>query len=317
MPKPPQNRREFKSLCDIVETLRGPEGCPWDKEQTHESLVKFAIEETYELAEAIEARKKLGSSSRAQDEEIKAELGDVLLQVVLHSEIARQEGRFDIGDVIENLNEKMIRRHPHVFSDVKVSDSGDVIANWQKIKEKEKAQSGRKRTPSEALQTPKGLPALMEADKIGGKTKKFGFDWTDVKDVLTKVKEEVSELEEALERWSESGSSSGSGSGSGDDDGSFASRKVPGLSEVISHPQKEELKEAISREIGDALFSLAQLARHLGFDPEQSLRTTNQRFRRRFRNMLDAVGGDLDVFTKLSGDEKEELWTQAKRTESE
>lgn len=278
MPKPPLNRREFKALCDVVEALRGEDGCPWDKEQTHESLVKFAIEETYELAEAIEGRK--GS------EEIKAELGDVLFQVVLHSEIARQEGRFDIGDVIEGLNEKMIRRHPHVFSDVKVSNSKDVIANWQKIKEQERAQSPNRPT-SEALQTPKGLPALMEADKIGGKTKKFGFDWTDVKDVLAKVKEEISELEEALEKRLSS-------------DGK---------------DREHDLNEALSSEIGDTLFSLAQLARHLRIDPEQSLRTTNQRFRRRFQQMLEAVGGDVDAFSQLSGDEKEELWIEAKKKE--
>lgn len=268
MPRPPHNRREFEALCEIVQTLRGQEGCPWDREQTHESLVKFVIEETFELAEAIE-------SQTHDDNDLKGELGDVLFQVVLHSEIARQEGRFDIADVIEGLNEKMIRRHPHVFSDVKVSDSEDVIANWQKIKADEKAEH---KDPTDPLHTPKGLPALMEAEKIGGKTKKFGFDWTKLKDVLEKVKEEIGELEEALDTQD---------------------------------------KDSISSEIGDTLFSLAQLARHLKIDPEQSLRMTNLRFRKRFQHMLDAVGGDTENFTKLSGDEKERLWSEAKHDESD
>lgn len=276
MPRPPQNQRDFKALCEVVQALRGKDGCPWDREQTHESLVKFAIEETFELAEAIESQPK-------DDKALKSELGDVLFQVVLHSEIARQEGRFDIADVIQGLNEKMIRRHPHVFSDVKVSGSEEVVANWQKIKAAEKANKGRK--SGAVLDTPKGLPALMEADKIGGKTKKLGFDWSEVKDVLAKVKEEVEELEEALNEWQTDGS------------GDAGRDKV-----------------AVASEIGDVLFSVAQLARHLEIDAEQSLRMTNQRFRRRFQFMLDAVGGDIESFTSLTADEKEKLWSEAKRS---
>lgn len=266
MPKPPQNRREFNSLLDVVQSLRGPEGCPWDREQTHESLVRFAIEETYELAEALE-------NPNSSDKELIGELGDVLFQVVLHSEIARQEKRFDIFDVIQNLNEKMIRRHPHVFSDVKVSDSEEVIQNWQKIKEKEKNSSSNE--GESPLKTPPGLPSLMEASKIGSKTKKFGFDWNEVSQVLHKVREEIDEIEEVLDS-----------------------------------------KEKVSKEIGDALFSLAQLARHLNLDPETSLRKTNQRFRRRFDFMLNECQGDLEQFSNLSAEEKEKLWEKAKTQES-
>lgn len=260
MPKPPSNLRTFESLLEIIKELRGENGCPWDKEQTHQSLARFAIEEAYELVEAIE--------SEYGDSELKGELGDVLLQVVLHSEIARQESRFDIYDVIETLAQKMVRRHPHVFSDIKVTKKEEVISNWEAIKKSE-----RKEAPS-PLATPTGLPALMEAEKIGKKTEKFGFDWHEIKDVLGKVKEEVGEIEGALQ-----GSS----------------------------------KEDIASEIGDALFSLAQLARHLSIDPEQSLRETNSRFRARFHLMLEEVQGDDVAFTALSDEEKEASWTRAKK----
>ena len=270
MPHPPDNRREFESLLEVVTALRGKDGCPWDREQTHESLAKFAIEESFELVEAIESPLK-------DDLALKGELGDVLFQVVLHSEIARQEGRFDINDVIETLCEKMIRRHPHVFGDVNVKDSAEVIKNWQQIKALENSREGVSESP---LKTPQGLPALMTAQKIGSKTKDFGFDWSEVDQVLEKVKEEVRELEEEV---------------------ALAFSSVD--------------REKIEAEIGDCLFSLAQLARHLKIDSEGALRKTNQRFRGRFDFMLSAVGGDVKKFTELSGEEKESLWEKAKASE--
>src|SRR5437868_4758688 len=147
MPNPPKNLREFGSLLKVVEFLRGPNGCPWDKEQTHASLTRYAIEEAFELAEAIDG---------GTDALLKEELGDVLFQAVLHAEIARQEGRFDIFDVIETLNEKMVRRHPHVFADVKADTSSEVLKNWADIKAREKGGAN-----PHAFNIPKDFPSLL------------------------------------------------------------------------------------------------------------------------------------------------------------
>ncbi len=182
MPKPPENLREFAGLLKVVEHLRGPDGCPWDKEQTHQTLTRFAIEEAHELGEAIDAR---------DEKAIRDELGDLLLQVVLHSEIASQEKRFDINDVIQNISEKMVRRHPHVFADVVAKTSEDVLDNWAEIKAKEK---GHK----DPFDIPKGLPALLRAHKIGEKTKKVAFDWDNADQCWDKVEEEMGELKEAV-----------------------------------------------------------------------------------------------------------------------
>ncbi len=271
MPQPPKNTREFSSLLEVVKALRGPKGCPWDKEQNHQSLTRYAIEEAFELCEAIDQLEKEGSESshRALIEE----LGDLLFQVVLHAEVARQEERFEIADVIEAINSKMIRRHPHVFSDLEVSGTEEVIKNWSQIKAEEK-KTLKPESQQKPFDVPGALPALLRAHKIGEKTKALNFDWPDWSSVLDKVDEELGELKEALE------------------------------SEGLER-QKEEL--------GDVLFSLAQLARHLGIDPEQALRQTNQRFEGRFvcaRQMAQEQGLD---WLSLGPKALEELWTQAKK----
>lgn len=264
--KPPENLREFQSLVEVIEILRGPTGCPWDKQQTHTSLTRFAIEEAHELAEAIDSNDM---------DEVKKELGDLLLQVVLHAEIARQNGTFKISDVIESLNEKMVRRHPHVFSDVKVSDANEVTENWEQIKQREK--SGKK-ISDEAFSfgLPTSLPSLLGSFKIGEKTKKYNFDWPDVPPVIAKVKEELSELEEAIQ--------------SGD---------------------KNHCKE----ELGDLLFSVAQVARHLDIDPEQALRKTNKKFEKRFQKMVAYAGGDENTLRTMSASELETLWERSKKSQ--
>lgn len=184
MPKAPENLREFAGLIKVVESLRGPDGCPWDKEQTHQTLTRFAIEEAHELAEAIDS----GDSG-----EIRDELGDVLLQVVLHSEIARQDGRFDIHDVVQAIGEKMVRRHPHVFGDVVAENSEVVLKNWAEIKAAEK---GGEAKP--LFDVPKNMPALLRAVKIGEKTKKVDFDWDNPAQCWDKVSEELKELQDAV-----------------------------------------------------------------------------------------------------------------------
>jgi tetrapyrrole methylase family protein/MazG family protein len=182
MPKAPDNLRDFASLVKVVEHLRGPDGCPWDKEQNHSTLTRFAIEEAHELSDAIDS----GDQKAICDE-----LGDLLLQVVLHAEIARQENRFDIHDVIQSISEKMVRRHPHVFADVKAATSEEVLDNWAEIKAKEK---GHK----DPFDIPKGLPSLLRAHKIGEKTKKVAFDWENADQCWDKVIEELGELQEAV-----------------------------------------------------------------------------------------------------------------------
>jgi tetrapyrrole methylase family protein / MazG family protein len=185
MPQAPDNLREFSSLLSVVETLRGPHGCPWDKEQTHQTLTRFALEETAELIEAMDAGDLPG---------MREELGDVLLQVLLNTEIARQMGEFNIEDVIEGIAQKLVRRHPHVFANVKVKDSDEVLKNWHEIKKEEKSS----RPLSGGL--PTGLPALIASQKIGEKTKRHRFDWTVISQVVAKVDEELLELKDAMKQ---------------------------------------------------------------------------------------------------------------------
>lgn len=272
MPQPPKNLKDFNSLLQIIADLRGPGGCPWDKDQTHRSLTPYAIEETHELVEAIE---------QGDDDHMREELGDVLFQVVLHSQLASERKKFSMTDVIETVSEKLVRRHPHVFSDTKVSGSGEVVANWDQIKKLEAAnkdKSGNKNKKAKVIDIPEGLPALQRASKIGDKTKKVNFDWTEVKSVLTQLKEEIAELEEAME---ESVSP-----------------------ESFSH---------MSHEMGDVLFSAAQLSRHLNIEPETSLREANRRFLVRFEKMFEMSGLSIEAFTALPQDEKEKIWGQVKK----
>lgn len=180
--------KEFEELVRTVAILRSPGGCPWDKEQTHDSLKKYAIEETYEVIEAIES----GDPKKIEDE-----LGDLLLQVLLHAQIASESEQFDIGDVCRVIREKLQRRHPHVFADVEISGVEDVLYNWEQIKKGEPGYDQRK---SVLDGVPKSLPALMRAAEISKKAARTGFDWPDVDSILDKLREETRELEEAINR---------------------------------------------------------------------------------------------------------------------
>lgn len=245
----------FQQLVEIVKKLRGPDGCPWDKAQTHKTLTPYAIEEAHELEEAIE---------NDDTENMKEELGDLLFQSVLHSEIARQNGDFDIDDVLQHLNHKMVSRHPHVFADTKVKDSDEVLVNWEKIKDSEKK--------TDPFAIPKSFPALLKAQKIGKKTNKLDFDWLTSTEVLAKVHEELTETQEAI-------------------------------------AAKDSAK--IEEEIGDLLFTVAQLARHLNIDAEKSLRLANQKFVDRFQGMLKLAPD----FAQRTREQKEILWNQVKKEE--
>lgn len=266
MIQPPKDLTQFESLLQIVEDLRGPHGCPWDKEQNHHTLAPYAIEEAHELAEAIEA---------GDEPEMITELGDLLLQVVIHSEIGRQENRFTINEVIESISSKMVRRHPHVFSDTKVTDSNEVLNNWSKIKAKEKAAKANK---EEAMRfdISLNLPSLFRSHKIGDKTKRERFDWPNANEVLHKVDEELAELKE-----------------------------------VMNQPGDLD-RDRLEHELGDLLFSVAQLARHLNLEAEQCLRTTNARFEKRFFTMKKRIAESGRDYESLSTDELEQEWQKTK-----
>jgi tetrapyrrole methylase family protein / MazG family protein len=258
----------FTELVDVVARLRGPGGCPWDREQTSASLRACLLEECYEVLDAID---------RADVGELRAELGDLLLQIVFQSQVAAESGHFSIEDVIAEVIAKMVRRHPHVFAGATVADSAEVLRNWSRIKAEERAARGPAADPSVLSGLPPALPALHAAARIGEKTSRVGFDWPSPAAALAKVHEEIRELEEAL--------------ASGD-----ASR--------------------IEHELGDALFALASVARLAEHSPEMALRQALERFGRRFRAMealLRNRGGDIHAATAA---ELDALWNEAKRLES-
>ena len=235
----------------IMSRLRGPGGCPWDREQTFDSIKKYTLEETYEVFDAIERRAW---------PELKDELGDLLLQVLFYAQMASEAGYFDIGDVAANLNAKLIRRHPHVFPVegrlTEAKDAGTVLRNWEQIKREEKAVTGEEAKPASGLDgIPRSMPAMLEAGKLGSRAAKVGFDWPDADGILAKLHEEIAELQ--VEMGDES-----------------AARQ-----------------NAVEEELGDLLFTAINLARHLKVDAESALRLANAKFRRRFRAMEARAGG--------------------------
>lgn len=263
MNTPPSNLKSFESIVQVMKTLRSPTGCPWDREQTHKSITSCALEEVCELIDAIETE---------NEENLIEELGDVLLQVIFHAEIARQADRFDIYDVIEKLNQKLISRHPHVFSDKAVKTTEDALKNWNDMKSSEK-----KTTPkTEGFGVPLSLPALQRADKIGKKTKKLKFDWEKASDAMESVESEVQEFKEAMESG-----------------------------------QIENMQD----EFGDVLFTLVQVARHLGIDSEQALRGTNQKVENRWIGMKKIAKSSGLKFEDLPTEKLEELWKEVKKLE--
>jgi len=275
----------FGQSAAIMARLRAPGGCPWDREQSFDTIRKYTLEETYEVFDAIERR---------DFPHLAEELGDLLLQVLFYAEMAANEGHFTIADVLDHLNRKLVRRHPHVFGDEAAREAGNnavvdveaagsaegVLRNWDQIKAAEKAPRANMRDePGEAESRldsiSRGMPALLEAAKLGGKAQKAGFDWPEWRDLLPKIAEETAELEAEA--------------ASGD----------------------SARKPAIEAELGDLLFTVVNLGRHLGVDAEMALRGCNLRFRERFREMERASSRPLE---ELAPQELEELWAAAKRT---
>jgi MazG family protein len=256
----------FARLVEIMARLRSPEGCPWDREQTFDTIKPYLLEETYEVMDAIDARDWDGLAD---------ELGDLLLQVVFFSQMAKEEGRFDVTDAIEAINSKLIRRHPHVFADGDAKTSDEVLRKWDEIKATEKASKPK---PKGLLAgVPRSLPALMEARQISGRAAGAGFDWSNVDQVLDKLKEELAELDGA---------------------------------------RKTGSADALQDEIGDLLFVIVNIARFLKVDPEQALRGTNSKFRRRFEHVEKGLEAQGKSPREASIEEMESLWQEAKSLES-
>lgn len=263
----PTPGQAFDRLAQIVARLRAPDGCPWDREQTHQSLRTHLLEETYETLDAIE---------RNDTDNLREELGDLTLQPLLHAQIAADEGRFDIVDVLEEISDKLVRRHPHVFGDVQAHDSAQVLSNWEAIKQAEKA----RQIPDQSTLMPSildditpTLPSLMLALKVSKKAARVGFEWPDVEGVVAKLREETDELEVALQQ--------------GD-----ATR--------------------INEELGDLLFTAVNIARWQKLDPELALRDMVTRFGTRFRFMETQARARGLELSQLSPEEWDALWNEAK-----
>jgi ATP diphosphatase len=262
--------RDISRLIEIMAALRTPgSGCPWDLEQTYETVAPYTLEEAYEVADAI---------ARGRLDELRDELGDLLLQVVFHARMAEEEGRFDFGGVVEAITTKMIRRHPHVFADAEGKTIAHVQGMWEQIKAEEKAERGEA-APSGALAgVPAALPALTRALKLQNKAGRVGFDWNDPRAVLAKIREEADEIEAEIE----AGDTARAGA-----------------------------------EVGDLLFAVVNLARHMEADPEGVLRGTNAKFERRFASIEKALAARGKTPEQSTLAEMDALWDDAKAAEKE
>ena len=282
-----------------MERLRAPGGCPWDREQTFDSIKPYTLEETYEVLEAIDQR---------DWHELAGELGDLLLQVLFYAEMAKEQSSFSIDDVLERLSNKLIHRHPHVFGDVKADSSAEVKRNWEALKVEERKRSAKAQAGPEARAPEKhsilagvssAMPAMLEASKLSSRAAQAGFDWPNVEGLFEKLKEETIELREQLKEFPTPGPRP-------------QSRGVAGSGRV---PITESLQSRLEEEVGDLFFVLVNVARYLSVDPESALRKTNRKFKRRFQWMeeqLHATGRSAD---QASMEELESLWQKAKAHE--
>ncbi|HZP62723.1 MAG TPA: nucleoside triphosphate pyrophosphohydrolase [Terriglobales bacterium] len=288
-------------MVSIMARLRAPGGCPWDREQTFDSIKPYTLEETYEVLEAIDNR---------DWDELPGELGDLLLQVLFYSEMAKEQGSFSIDDVLERLSTKLVDRHPHVFGNVKADTSSEVLRNWEALKAEEKKKrlegGGGKAAAPEAQPgsvlagVSSAMPALLEAHKLSSRAARVGFDWPNIDGLFEKLDEEVSELQEELQDFPPPGPTPpGSGvAGSGRDE--------------IS----DDLRSRLEEELGDLFFVLVNIGRYLSLDPESSLKKTNRKFKRRFQWMEEQLRSAGRTPQDVSIEDLENLWQQSKQQES-
>jgi MazG family protein len=268
----------FDDLVALMSRLRSPEGCPWDREQTYSTLAPMLLEEAYEAFDAVEEARE------GRPENLCEELGDLLFQIVFYAQVARERGEFTIDDVTGAIHSKMVRRHPHVFGDLTVRDNDELLRNWEAMKAEEKRVAGKDGGEESSLLdgVSRKAPALMEAHQLTTKAARVGFDWQRVEEIFDKLHEEIDELREAIREHMEAGSEAEAG------------------------------QQRVREELGDLLFAVTNIARHLQVEPEAALKLTNRKFRRRFRHIergLRARGRQLGAATL---DEMEELWQEAK-----
>jgi ATP diphosphatase len=292
----------FERAVTIMERLRAPGGCPWDREQTFDSIKPYTLEETYEVLEAIDKR---------DWEELPGELGDLLLQVLFYSEMAKEQGSFSIDDVLDRLSSKLVGRHPHVFGDAKADTSADVKRNWEALKlEERKKRMQMEESPGEGKKAAESelsilagistaMPSLLEAYKLSSRAAQVGFDWPDMEGLFDKLGEETHELREHLREFPSPGPRP-------------EGRGVAGSGRQIV---AEDLRTRLEEEVGDLLFVLVNIARYLSLDPESALRKTNRKFRRRFQWMELSLRENGRTLESAAMDELESLWQQAKKQE--
>jgi len=255
------SKRTFTDLVELMTRLRAPGGCPWDREQTFTDLKPFVIEEAYEVVEAID---------RDDRESLREEIGDLLLEAVFLAEIAREEGTFDIDDSITTVHDKLVRRHPHVFGDVKADSADAVLQNWERLK------SAERRVQKQGILSgvPRSLPALLKAVRLTEKAARVGFDWRSTEDVFEKLDEETRELQEALER---------------------------------------NERAEIEHELGDLLFTIANIARRLEINAEEALQAANRKFTRRFEAIESSLHESSRTFDDVTLEQMDAMWEEAKK----
>src|SRR5579864_8202110 len=283
----------FERAVEIMERLRAPGGCPWDREQTFDSIKPYTLEETYEVLEAIDNR---------DWNELAGELGDLLLQVLFYAEMAKEQHSFSIDDVLDRLSSKLIHRHPHVFGDVKADTSAEVKRNWEALKvEERKNREGdtteKKRSILAGVSS--AMPALLEASKLSSRAAQAGFDWPNVEGLFDKLREETEELQEHLKEFPAPGPRP-------------QGRGVAGSGRTVI---PESLQEKLEEEVGDLFFVLVNVARYLSVDPESALRKTNRKFKRRFQWMEDRLHETGRSADEAPMEELESLWQRAKAEE--
>jgi len=293
----PTTGERFERAVAIMARLRAPGGCPWDREQNFDSIKSYTLEETYEVLEAIDNR---------DWEELPGELGDLLLQVLFYAQMAQEDGTFSIDQVLDRLSEKLVRRHPHVFGDVKAETTGEVLRNWEAIKAQEKAEANGGKpsvSKSEAAKSESalagvssGLPALLEAGKLSSRAANVGFDWPNIEGLFDKLHEETEELRAELRDYPAPGPQP-------------RGKGIAGSGRAVI---PEELRLRLEEEVGDLFFVLVNISRFLALDSELALKKTNRKFRRRFQQVETKLQEAGRTAQQASLQELETLWQTVK-----
>jgi tetrapyrrole methylase family protein / MazG family protein len=267
----------FNDLLELMKRLRSPDGCPWDREQTYNTLAPMLLEEAYEAFEAAE------EASTGNPKELRDELGDLMFQIVFYAQVATERGEFTIDDVIEAIHSKMVRRHPHVFGEEQAETAADVLRKWETIKAAEKREKHGDANASILDGVPSKAPALMEAHQLSTKAARVGFDWEKVEDIFDKLNEEIEELREAI-------------------------RTHQSTNNEADH-------QRVRQELGDLIFAVTNIARHLQVEPEAALKLTNRKFRKRFGYIEQELRARGKEFENTTLSDMESLWQEAKATQ--